>query len=84
MKIAPEWQQKNYGYRIIFYPRYSIELYRGEDGWLSAFVDEPIVYDTDLALPFRDALRRILEFARGWGISEEDIRTVEQTAPVEV
>jgi len=84
MKIAPVWQREEYGYRIVFYPRYSIELYRCEDGWLTAFIDEPIVYNTEIPIPFKDALRRVLAFAKEWGITEEDIRTVEQTAPVEV
>lgn len=83
MKLVPVWQQQAYGYRIVFYPRYSIELYRGEDGWLTAFIDEPGVYDTDIPLPFNDALSRVLAFAREWGITEEDIRYVVQTAPKE-
>jgi len=42
------------------------------------------VYDTNIPLPFNDALDRVLAFAKEWGISEEDIRYVVQTAPVEV
>lgn len=81
MKLAPVWQQQAYGYRILFFPRYSIELYREKDGWRTAFIDEPGVYDTDTPLPFSEALERVLAFAKEWGISDDDIQYVLQTAP---
>jgi len=84
MNTAPGWRRKEYGYVVVFHRRCCIELRREEDGWIPAVINEPVVYPLDLALPFKDALTYALEVVRRFGVDEENIQYVRQSAPIEV